>query len=142
MQVLRKIGSTAGSDKRDSLWDHPDLVPSAEDILIGGADVVIPLRADQRFALASALAQKKRFPGLLAMFARLGEQTGKLPLMLQRAAHQLGLSPEVVHAGPGVMVSRFIELTNGRTGSGQRVVKNRGKILTTVPEPRFCSSSS
>ena len=38
--------------------------------------------------LASALAQKKRFPGLLAMFARLGEQTGQLPLMLQRAAHQ------------------------------------------------------
>jgi general secretion pathway protein F len=29
--------------------------------------------------LASALAGKKRFPGLLAMFARLGEQTGKLP---------------------------------------------------------------
>ena len=40
--------------------------------------------------LASALAQKKRFPGLLAMFARLGEQTGQLPLMLQRAAKQLG----------------------------------------------------
>jgi len=39
--------------------------------------------------LASALAQKKRFPGLLSMFARLGEQTGQLPLMLQRAAHQL-----------------------------------------------------
>ena len=39
--------------------------------------------------LASALAQKKRFPGLLAMFARLGEQTGQLPLMLQRAAKQL-----------------------------------------------------
>ena len=39
--------------------------------------------------LASALAQKKRFPGLLAMFARLGEQTGQLPLMLQRAATQL-----------------------------------------------------
>jgi general secretion pathway protein F len=39
--------------------------------------------------LASALAQKKRFPGLLAMFARLGEQTGQLPLMLQRAAAQL-----------------------------------------------------
>ena len=39
--------------------------------------------------LASALAQKKRFPGLLAMFARLGEQTGQLPLMLQRAANQL-----------------------------------------------------
>ncbi len=39
--------------------------------------------------LASALAQKKRFPGLLAMFARLGEQTGQLPLMLARAAKQL-----------------------------------------------------
>jgi len=40
--------------------------------------------------LASALAQKKRFPPLLAMFARLGEQTGQLPLMLSRAARQLG----------------------------------------------------
>lgn len=39
--------------------------------------------------LASAIAQKKRFPGLLAMFARLGEQTGQLPVMLQRAANQL-----------------------------------------------------
>lgn len=39
--------------------------------------------------LASALAQKKRFPGLLSMFARLGEQTGQLPVMLQRAAKQL-----------------------------------------------------
>jgi general secretion pathway protein F len=40
--------------------------------------------------LASALAAKKRFPGLLSMFARLGEQTGQLPVMLQRAAKQLG----------------------------------------------------
>lgn len=39
--------------------------------------------------LASALAGKKRFPGLLAMFARLGEQTGQLPEMLNRAARQL-----------------------------------------------------
>jgi general secretion pathway protein F len=39
--------------------------------------------------LAAALAAKKRFPGLLAMFARLGEQTGQLPLMLGRAAAQL-----------------------------------------------------
>jgi len=39
--------------------------------------------------LASALAGKKRFPGLLSMFARLGEQTGKLPQMLDRAAKQL-----------------------------------------------------
>ncbi len=40
--------------------------------------------------LASAMAQKKRFPGLLSMFARIGEQTGQLPAMLQRAATQLG----------------------------------------------------
>lgn len=40
--------------------------------------------------LAAALGQKKRFPGLLAMFARLGEQTGQLPVMLERAAKQLG----------------------------------------------------
>ncbi|MDB5964357.1 MAG: type secretion system protein GspF [Polaromonas sp.] len=39
--------------------------------------------------LASALAGKKRFPGLLAMFARLGEQTGTLAVMLLRAATQL-----------------------------------------------------
>ncbi len=39
--------------------------------------------------LASALAAHKRFPGLLAMFARLGEQTGQLPIMLDRAARQL-----------------------------------------------------
>jgi general secretion pathway protein F len=39
--------------------------------------------------LASALAGRRRFPGLLAMFARLGEQTGELPVMLARAAAQL-----------------------------------------------------
>jgi general secretion pathway protein F len=39
--------------------------------------------------LAAALSQKKRFPGLLSMFARLGEQTGQLPSMLDRAAKQL-----------------------------------------------------
>ncbi len=40
--------------------------------------------------LGSVLAGKKRFPALLAMFARLGEQTGQLPQMLDRAARQLG----------------------------------------------------
>ena len=40
--------------------------------------------------LASALAQHERFPRLLVMFARLGEQTGTLPTMLQRTAQQLG----------------------------------------------------
>jgi len=39
--------------------------------------------------LASAIGSKKRFPPLVAMFARLGEQTGQLPIMLQRAAEQL-----------------------------------------------------
>jgi general secretion pathway protein F len=39
--------------------------------------------------IAAALAAKKRFPGLLPMFARLGEQTGQLPVMLERAARQL-----------------------------------------------------
>jgi general secretion pathway protein F len=56
------------------------------------------MRADARQAqilvregapLANALAQKKRFPGQVSMFARLGEQTGQLPTMLQRAAKQL-----------------------------------------------------
>ena len=40
--------------------------------------------------LASALGGKKRFPPLVSMFARLGEQTGQLPVMLRRAADQLG----------------------------------------------------
>ncbi|MFG6446859.1 type II secretion system inner membrane protein GspF [Roseateles sp. BYS180W] len=39
--------------------------------------------------LGAALAGKKRFPGILAMFARLGEQTGQLSPMLSRAARQL-----------------------------------------------------
>ncbi|NBW49616.1 MAG: type II secretion system protein GspF [Betaproteobacteria bacterium] len=39
--------------------------------------------------LASALARNQRFPALLSMFARLGEQTGRLPHMLDRAALQL-----------------------------------------------------
>ena len=56
------------------------------------------LRADALEALAqvregaplgAALAARRRFPGLLAMFARLGEQTGQLPAMLARAAAQL-----------------------------------------------------
>lgn len=39
--------------------------------------------------LANALVANKRFPPLLGMFARLGEQTGQLPEMLDRAAVQL-----------------------------------------------------
>ena len=40
--------------------------------------------------LASALAQNNRLPGVLSMFARLGEQTGQLPQMLTHAAEHLG----------------------------------------------------
>ena len=40
--------------------------------------------------LASALSHNKRLPSLLPMFARLGEQTGQLPQMLQHAADHLG----------------------------------------------------
>lgn len=39
--------------------------------------------------LGSALAARKRFPAMLPVFARLGEQTGQLPPMLDRAAQQL-----------------------------------------------------
>lgn len=48
------------------------------------------VRVREGAPLASALAGKKRFPGILSMFSRLGEQTGQLPLMLERAARQLG----------------------------------------------------
>jgi general secretion pathway protein F len=47
------------------------------------------VRVREGAPLGTALAQNARFPGLLSMFARLGEQTGQLPLMLQRAATQL-----------------------------------------------------
>jgi general secretion pathway protein F len=47
------------------------------------------VRVREGAPLGTALAQNARFPGLLSMFARLGEQTGQLPTMLQRAAQQL-----------------------------------------------------
>jgi general secretion pathway protein F len=47
------------------------------------------VRVREGAPLGTALAQNARFPGLLSMFARLGEQTGQLPVMLQRAASQL-----------------------------------------------------
>ena len=40
--------------------------------------------------LAQALAYHRRLPSLLPMFVRQGEQTGRLPEMLQRCAEQLG----------------------------------------------------
>lgn len=39
--------------------------------------------------LASALGQKPSLPSQIALFARLGEQTGQLPAMLDRVARQL-----------------------------------------------------
>jgi general secretion pathway protein F len=72
--ILKALQSAA-----DTLSNHA-LRQDAQDALVA---------VREGAPLASALAQKKRFPGLLSMFARLGEQTGQLPLMLQRAAHQL-----------------------------------------------------
>lgn len=55
------------------------------------ADALVALvQVREGVPLATALSRHPRFPGLLAMFARQGEQTGQLPLMLQRAADQLG----------------------------------------------------
>lgn len=31
-QMWRTLGSAVGSEKRDSLWNHPDLTPRSEDI--------------------------------------------------------------------------------------------------------------
>lgn len=54
------------------------------------ADAVAALALVREGApLASALASSPRFPGLLTLFIRLGEQTGTLPVMLQRVARQL-----------------------------------------------------
>ena len=47
------------------------------------------VRVREGAPLGLALSQHTRFPGLLSMFAKLGEQTGQLPLMLQRSAQQL-----------------------------------------------------
>ncbi|MFT4191138.1 MAG: type II secretion system inner membrane protein GspF [Comamonas sp.] len=50
----------------------------------GAQDALVLVR--EGAPLASALQGKRGFPSLVGMFARLGEQTGQLPLMLQRAA--------------------------------------------------------
>lgn len=47
------------------------------------------VRVREGAPLALALAQEGRFPGLLSMFIRLGEQTGQLPQMLRRSAQQM-----------------------------------------------------
>lgn len=49
------------------------------------------VRVREGAPLGLALSQHARFPGLLSMFAKLGEQTGQLPVMLQRAAQQLSV---------------------------------------------------
>lgn len=72
LQVAGLIGKAAAIEFLAFL--HQSLNgPSAEDILIRGVDAAIPLRADQRFALASALAyvmrtQGAKMPDLWARF--------------------------------------------------------------------------
>lgn len=50
-------------------------------------------------------------------------------VMAARAAHAAGFAPEVVHAAPGVMVSRFIE---GRTYGAEDVRSNIPRIAAIV----------
>lgn len=52
-------------------------------------------------------------------------------LAAARAAHAAGLSPEVVHAGDGILVSRFID---GRTFDPAivRAPENRGRIVALI----------
>lgn len=50
-------------------------------------------------------------------------------VMAARAAHAAGFAPEVVHAAPGVMVSRFIE---GRTYGAEDVRANIPRIAALV----------
>ena len=55
-------------------------------------------------------------------------------LAASRAAHEAGLSPEIVHAEPGAIVMRFIE---GRT-LGARDVRAPGMLERIVPLLRTC----
>ncbi|MBI1383493.1 MAG: phosphotransferase [Rhizobiales bacterium] len=50
-------------------------------------------------------------------------------VMTTRAAHEAGFAPELVHAGPGVMVSRFIE---GHTYGPRDVGANIARIAALV----------
>jgi len=50
-------------------------------------------------------------------------------IMVARAAYEAGFTPQLVHAEPGVMVSRFIE---GRTYGPGDVKANIGRIVATV----------
>ncbi|MEJ3960374.1 type II secretion system inner membrane protein GspF [Brachymonas sp. G13] len=54
---------------------------------VDAEDVIVLVR--EGAPLGSALSQKSRFPKLIGMFARLGEQTGQLGEMLGRVARQL-----------------------------------------------------
>ena len=63
--------------------------------------------------LASALAGKKRFPGLIAMFSRLGEQTGQLPLMLDRAARQLSVEVQRRAMSAATLIEPILIVTMG-----------------------------
>jgi putative hydrolase len=43
--MWRQVGDALGIDKRDSLWDHPDLMPTAEDI-VNPAKLIAKLRGE------------------------------------------------------------------------------------------------
>ncbi len=70
--------------------------------------------------LASALAGRKRFPGLLAMFARLGEQTGELPVMLARARQAVERRGAAPRDGAGHHPRAAADRGHGRRGDADR----------------------
>jgi hypothetical protein len=90
--------------------------------------------------LASALAGKKRFPGLLAMFARLGEQTGQLPLMLQRAANAAVRRGAAPRDGGGHHPGAAADRGDGRRGDDDRAggaaADHPAQYLGEVGRPR------
>jgi general secretion pathway protein F len=63
--------------------------------------------------LGAALAGKKRFPGLLAMFARLGEQTGQLPEMLARASAQMAAEVQRRAMGAATLLEPLLIVAMG-----------------------------
>ena len=63
---------------------------------------------------------RSAFPGLLAMFARLGEQTGQLPLMLGRAATQLGAEVQRRAMAMATMLEPLLIVAMGGGGDADR----------------------
>ena len=86
LRIVEQLTDALAAAQREALQSAADTL-SNQALRQDALDALVQVR--EGAPLASAIAAKKRFPGLLSMFARLGEQTGQLPVMLQRAANQL-----------------------------------------------------